>query len=342
MKLIEGNWIFGNFNRLHRFVEEDGRQGLAVFDWDNTAVFGDIGDAFFRDQVFRLDFRLTSREFEALIPETAYGIDTIDHAGGTISLPALKEALVAAYRRIERHGFDREKIGMDPSYADFTAGLLALNRGLETTVGIGCRFANPWITRFLKGFSVNEIEKKAAAIFQRQRRMPIRDRRQTNALGTLTVSWTEGIRVFPEMKNLMEAMRYRGFEIGVVTATNTHIVSGAIEAARYPVDRLVGQASETVADRLNGHPPPDFPANYGAGKAENIRRFFKREPVFAAGDSDGDYEMLTEFPETELRLVVHRGWSGRIQALHERAGDDGFLLQDVDPRTGKFIGGNEE
>lgn len=342
MKLIKGNWISGNFDRLRRFIEEEGSRGLAVFDWDNTAIFGDIGDAFFRDQVFRLDFRLTSREFEEIIPETAYGIDSIDHDGGTISLPTLKEELVDAYRRIERHGFDREKVGMGPSYADFTAGLLVLNQGLEMTAGIGCRFAYPWITRFLKGFTVHEIEKKAAAIFRNQRRTPIRARRQTDSRGSLAFSWTEGIRVFPEMKNLMEAMKTHGFEIGVVSATNSHIVSGAIEAARYPVDRLVGQASETESGRLNGYPPPDFPVNYGEGKAENIRRFFKRGPVFAAGDSDGDYEMLAGFPETELRLIIERRFGGRIGTLIERTGEGGFLSQDVDCRSGKFVNGRTE
>lgn len=342
MKLIKKNWSFGNFDRLRRFVETEGSRGLAVFDWDNTSVFGDIGDAFFRDQVFRLDFRLTSREFEEIIPETANGIDSIDHDGGTISLPALKEELVAAYRRIEQAGFDREKVDMDPSYADFTAGLMALNQGLEMTAGIGCRFAYPWVTRFLKDFSVHEIETKAAAVFREQLRTPIQARQQTNSRGSLTVSWVEGIRVFPEMKNLMEVMRTHGFEIGVVTATNSHIVSGAVEAARYPVDRLIGQAAETASGRLNGYPPADFPVNWGEGKAENIRRSFRRGPVFAAGDSDGDYEMLTGFPETELRLLIRRGWPGRIRALHERAGNGRFLSQDVDPRTGRFIDGNAE
>jgi phosphoserine phosphatase len=342
VKLIKGNWVSRNFDRLRSFVEGAGRRGLAVFDWDNTSVFGDIGDAFSRDQIFRLDFRLTRREFEAVIPETAFGIDEIDHAGGTISLPILKEELVAAYRRIEQAGFDRKKIGRDPSYADFTTGLLVLNQGLETTAGIGCRFSSPWITRFLKGFSVHEIETKAAAVFREQCRMPIRARRQTDSHGSLTVSWTEGMRVFPEMRNLMKAMKSHGFEIGVVTATNSHIVSGAVEAARYPVDRLVGQASETEAGRLNGYPPPGFPVNWGEGKAENIRRSFKREPVFAAGDSDGDCEMLTGFPETELRLLIHRGRPGRIRTLVERAGEDGYLIQEVDCRTGKFIGGRSK
>ena len=136
----------------------------------------------------------------------------------------------------------------------------------------------------------------------------------------------------------MNVLKYRGFEIGVVTATNSHIASAAVRESGYPVDRLVGQASETVAGRLSGFPPPGFRVNYGEGKTENILRSFGSEPLFAAGDSDGDYEMLTGFPGTELRLVIRRGTNGRIRTLLERTDEEGCLRQDVDPRSGTFIG----
>ena len=157
MRLKQGNWALRNFERLRRFAESRSRPALAVFDWDNTSIFGDIGDVYFREQVFRLDFRLTSREFEAVIPDEVNGVDSIVHAGGTIPLPELKEELVRAYRTIERNGFDPKKTADGVSSADFAVCLLALNQGLESTEGIGCRFAYQWITRFFRGFTPGEI-----------------------------------------------------------------------------------------------------------------------------------------------------------------------------------------
>jgi len=338
VRLKQGNWTLRNFARLGRFAEIRRQPALAVFDWDNTSIFGDIGDVYFREQVFRLDFRLTSREFEAVIPDEVNGVDSIVHAGGTIPLPDLKGELVGAYRTIERNGFDPKITPGDVPSADFAVCLLTLNQGFESTEGIGCRFAYQWITRFFKGFTSEEIGRKSAAAFRRQIRLPIRTRSLRHSRLPLAVSWADGLRRFPEMKNLMEVLKYNGFEIGVVTATNSHIASAAVRESGYPVDRVVGQASEIVAGRLSGFPPPRFPVNYGTGKTENILRFFGREPELAAGDSDGDYEMLTAFPGTELRLVIHHGAGGRIQRLLERTEEEGYLRQDVDRRSGRFIG----
>ena len=338
VRLKQGNWALRNFDRLRRFAESRSRPALAVFDWDNTSIFGDIGDVYFREQVFRRDFRLTSREFEAVIPDEVNGVDSIVHAGGTIRLPELKGELVRAYRIFERDGSGPKMDSGDVPSADFAVCLLTLNQGLESTEGIGCRFAFQWITRFFRGFTPGEIGHASAAVFRRQLRLPIRTRSLRHSRLPLTVSWTDGMRRFPEMKNLMNVLKHRGFEIGVVTATNVHIASAAVRESGYPVDRLVGQACEITAGRLSGFPAPGFRVNYGAGKTENILRSFGREPELAAGDSDGDYEMLTEFPGTELRLIIRRGTDVRIRALLERTDEEGYLRQDVDPRSGKFIG----
>jgi len=66
-------------------------------------------------------------------------------------------------------------------------------------------------------------------------------------------------------------------------------------------------------------------------------------PIFVAGDSDGDYDMLRDFPDTELGFIVNRLKKGKIGELSKRAADElqkdtpRFLLQGRDEHTGNWI-----
>ncbi len=47
--------------------------GLAVFDWDNTCIWNDIGDATFEHAAATADLRLAPADFDAMIPESLSG-----------------------------------------------------------------------------------------------------------------------------------------------------------------------------------------------------------------------------------------------------------------------------
>ncbi|MEI6614280.1 MAG: hypothetical protein WCL37_05235 [Chrysiogenales bacterium] len=97
-------------------------------------------------------------------------------------------------------------------------------------------------------------------------------------------------------------------------------------------------ASRIKNNMLQGTLAPGLAPNFGPGKAENLRRLLDSEPVFVAGDSSGDYEMMTAFPGTRLKLLIRRSQPGKMAALYKKslAGDRQYLLQDVDPALGQF------
>ncbi len=339
MNLKRLNWNPQIHRRLERLAAS-GRQGdLAVFDWDNTCMFGDIGDSFFRHQILHLDLRLSNRQLAALLPERIGKSSRMVLGGKTFSLPVLKARILENYCQLEKRDLSYSRCRRQPAYHDFVLLMLLLWQGLEHTVNKGTPYAYPWLTGFLQGFRPEEIRHIAGRLFQRLRRLGILRRAVTDFSHALSCSWLEGVRIYPEMKDLMTFLKSRGFTIVVVTATAPVIVEGVLHRTGHAVDRLIGMSTEVKKGLLTAHLDRRLLANYGKGKAENILRLCGREPLLVAGDSDGDVAMLTRFPATRVRLIIDCGLQGEIEILYQKArvGEDGYMLQAIDLERGAFL-----
>jgi phosphoserine phosphatase len=153
----------------------------------------------------------------------------------------------------------------------------------------------------------------------------------------VTAQFHTALYAHDEMRDLMRALGEAGVEVYVVTASQQHLVEGAIEALGYPVPRervygmrLVEEGGRLLPDSVD---VARYPLTWRGGKREVIERFLPAAPVLVGGDSDTDFEMLTGFAETELRLVINRHKAGDIQAIFD---DERTLLQGRDERQGRF------
>lgn len=334
MNLKRGNWSERNHGELVRLLAGVRPGDIAVFDWDNTCAFNDVGEALLRRLAFGLEFRLDADGFAATLPDVVNGIGRVCVNGRELSLKRMKEAVFSAYRRL-RGGAGRDR---DGDYRVFTSGLLALNRALEETPGIGCAFAYPWMISLHQGFSRAEFDRLAAAVVRDELRSPIRRRRVSDPRRRWRHGWTSGIRVYPEMADLAGCWLARGGALVVSTASKRQLVEAAISVTGFPCGRVIGMELAESGGRFTALPQPGLAPNLGAGKVANIRRLLASEPVLVAGDSSNDYEMLTAFPATRARLVIDHRSGGPIRELarRARAGEAGFLAQGIDPRRGAF------
>jgi hypothetical protein len=116
------------------------------------------------------------------------------------------------------------------------------------------------------------------------------------------------------MRELLDYLRANGFK--------TYIVSGGgIEFMRPMTEKMYGIPPEQVVGRsivtkyvldgetpvLQREPKIDF-IDDGAGKPVGINKFIGRRPIFVAGNSDGDYEMLrwtTKGGGPRFGMIVH-------------------------------------
>jgi phosphoserine phosphatase len=364
------NWSPRNHAVLTRFLRDHGKTSpaydtksppFAVFDWDDTSAFHDCGDALFRHQLWNLELRLTKDQFRALLKDDIRGVTTL--AGPRpLKLRDLHADLVADYAFLhERYRGPGATATLDelrrtPQFQDFVSKMLALYDGYTDTEAIGPTYSYVWMLYFLAGYTPDEVRAMARAAIRSELGDGLR--RVTwkgpagfaSKVGPIDVTFRGGLRVHPEMQNLMASLRSAGIDVYVVTASLKQVVEvfAGPEGFGYnvPADHVLGMELEANAD---GKLLPAYKAGwvptYRAGKVEAIRRKLggRGDPVFAAGDSDGDVEMLSEFRGTKLALILNRVKGGRIGGLCRQAvrqKDEPaprYLLQGRDENTGLFV-----
>ena len=338
MKLKPGNWSGRNHKALNELLAGVRPGEIAVFDWDNTCAFNDVGEALLRRLTFDLAFRVDAAAMAAMVPDRINGIGRVILGGRPVPLKRMKGAIFSAFARLQRRPLPARAECLDEDYRVFTSGLPALNRALEMTPGIGCEFAYPWVNALLQGLPLADFDRLAETAIHDELRAPLRRRALVDPRRRWRYDWTSGIRLYPEMMDLAACWQERGGEVVVSTASNRRLVEKAIAMTGFPCRRVIGMELAITGDRFGRALAPGLRPNLGWGKVANILSRLGAEPAFVAGDSSNDYEMLTEFPATRQRLLIDRHASGRITHLirSARRGERGFLAQEIDSRLGQF------
>jgi haloacid dehalogenase-like hydrolase len=156
--------------------------------------------------------------------------------------------------------------------------------------------------------------------------------------------------VYQPMLELMAYLRLNRFKTFIVTGSDVAFMRPWTEAAYgVPPEQVVGSSAVT-SFRLDGETPLidrsgdiEF-VDDGPGKPVGIHRFIGRRPVFAAGNSDGDLQMLQWTTMREgpaFALIVHhtdadREWAydrdspvGHLAKALDQAPDRGWLVVDM-------------
>ena len=169
--------------------------------------------------------------------------------------------------------------------------------------------------------------------------------------GVVSVSHTHGLRLTPEIANTMHVLSAAGFDIYVSTASLEDVVRVFATLPKYGYDvppaNVLGLRLEMDGDTYLPIYRKGWPLNYGPGKTEVIKRELVAKkgygPALVFGDSDGDFDMLRDFADTRLGVLVNRLKKGNIGSLcrlgAEQMGkvDARFVLQGRDERTGQWI-----
>ena len=74
MKLKRRNWSGRNFKALNELLAGVHPGEIAVFDWDNTCICGDIGEALLRRMTFDLAFAMDAKTMAATVPDAIHGV----------------------------------------------------------------------------------------------------------------------------------------------------------------------------------------------------------------------------------------------------------------------------
>jgi hypothetical protein len=133
---------------------------VAVFDWDDTSIFGDVGVATFSHQLDHLALRLAPEDLAELLPESVEGIEELE---GGLSLADVRADILEAYAVLwpSIEAGNVERVRGSPEHRSFRAKVGWLYQALEATAGIGPTFAYPWLPTWLAGFTRAEVHEMA-------------------------------------------------------------------------------------------------------------------------------------------------------------------------------------
>lgn len=317
-----GGWDANNRQRIDEMLAEygnrnpqrNGRRPVAVFDWDNTVLKNDIGDATFfwmiKNSKFLQppngDWRATSRHL------TAAAVQALNIACAPLSAPgapvpsgtnaACADELVLVY--------DSGKTSAGA--AAWVSQITYYNNA-----------AYQWVAQLQAGYKPEDLNDFARAAFEENNANPV-GTKQT--IGTRT-GYNHYVRIYPQMGDLAVKLQKNGFDVWVLTASPQEFVEPLAHLIGIDRNHVIGirqikdngrltydtEGCGPFADGHNGVITFDegkrcwinkviFNEPQGSQLAVNPDP--EKRPTFVAGDSDTDIAMIKD--ATALKLVLNR------------------------------------
>ena len=334
-----GAWFAPNYVHLCRFVsqiQQSSEVTTAVFDWDNTCIFGDIGEATFRQQLEHLYFKLTPQNLVDAMRDAVS--DTPSLAEG-IPTAALIGQIDAAFTRLQPHLGCPGAAPRNDAHATLCASLAVLYDLVEHHPALGPARAYRFLIALYAGLHNDDVAWLVREAWQAggmQSASVAAYRTARDAPLALHHPFDPRLRTFAEMANLCAALHRADAQVYVVSASFEATVRACCAFLGFPIAPARIYGMRDTGD-------PTYPLTYRSGKVDVIRRHLPAPPALVAGDANTDYEMLTQFPQTSLRLVMHRYTEGDICRLHslalrpEQPNAPITLLQGRDMQTATLI-----
>lgn len=315
-RAADAGWHGDNLKKIQQFIKESGRSSagydaakkpVAVFDWDNTVIKNDVGDAALywmlaHDLVRKpSDWKLTSPYLTA---PAAAALEKNCKAGSsgfitTSDNPGCADVILSIYGEGTlpdgtaawdgRHNSDL----LNPAYA--------------------------WPVALMAGYTPGEVRKMAGKAIKFNLG---NSEGAVQKLGSKErAAW---MRVYPRMAELITALKENGFDVWVVSASCQYIVEAFARRVGVAADHVIGIRPALKEGRVDygleacGSNPAGGSSlvTYKQGKRCWINKviFGEKDPglmlsrpspiVFGAGDADTDIFFLKD--AAGLRLAINR------------------------------------
>lgn len=310
-------WYGDNRERIDAMIDrlgscgkaESGTAGapLALFDWDNTMVRNDVGNATFYWMINNSKIRqpaagnwsttsaCLTTEAAAALAAACGGLADPGQPLPTGSNRGCADELVAVYTKHETRS------------------------GASAFTGYNRRRIQPadaWAAQLLAGWTEAEITDFATAA--RKQNLDATQGSEQTVGSTRQTGW---VRYHTQMRDLVGTLLANGFDVRIISASAEPVVRVWAAAIGIPADHVMGVRTDHDGDILTPRlgwcgGEPSMPFNEGKRCRINEQLFgvqgaaaFQQSPeqrrqVFAAGDSDGDVSFVTD--ATALRLVLNR------------------------------------
>ncbi|WP_304117210.1 haloacid dehalogenase-like hydrolase [Mycolicibacterium bacteremicum] len=321
-------WYGDNRDRINTMLRELGDCGvqgsvtdgapLALFDWDNTVVKNDIGDATFfwmvRNGKLRApqggDWTTTS---PYLTPAAATALTRACAAAPGQPMPTDTD-VACADELLSIYG-DAETTADEPAFAEFNA------RRIEPGYA--------WAAQMLAGWPEPEL-----VTFIEQARQENLDAPEGAEQKIGSSAETAWVRYYPQMGDLIGALQDNGFDVRVVSASAEPVVKVWAAELGIPADKVMGVRTERDGDVVTARLVPcggEEAIPYIEGKRCRVNEEVfgvtgaaaydtlpeSQRAAFGAGDSDTDISFIDD--ATTLRLAINRNKAELMCTAYDNA-----------------------
>ena len=353
--LDELRWVPKNREALSKLIDENKNKGnYVVFDWDYTSIYQDTQENLFRYQIDNLKFKATPEEFSKAIRKDipldnfAKGYENVK--GQPINITKIANDLDKRYaflyeNYIKNQKMSLEKIKATEEFKDFRGKLAFLYEAIGGSFSHDVAY--PWVLYLFDNMSVAEVQKLAKeandfGIGNKLGKYVIESSdKLTGEAGKVSHQYKSGLRVQSETANLFHEFEKNGIKVYIVSASLEDIVKVFANDKSYgynlSVDSVYGMRLEMNGNKYKAEYKHGYPQTQTKGKVEIINKFLKpkhggKDPILVAGDSEGDFNMLSEYKGTKILLLMKR--KGKLDNL---AKDKRALIQTRSEETGLFV-----
>ena len=353
--LDELRWVPKNREALSKLIDENKNKGnYVVFDWDYTSIYQDTEENLFRYQIDNLKFKATPEEFSKAIRKDipldnfAKGYENVK--GQPINITKIANDLDKRYaflyeNYIKNQKMSLEKIKATEEFKDFRGKLAFLYEAIGGSFSHDVAY--PWVLYLFDNMSVAEVQKLAKeandfGIGNKLGKYVIESSdKLTGEAGKVSHQYKSGLRVQSETANLFHEFEKNGIKVYIVSASLEDIVKVFANDKSYgynlSADSVYGMRLEMNGNKYKAEYKHGYPQTQTKGKVEIINKFLKpkhggKDPILVAGDSEGDFNMLSEYKGTKILLLMKR--KGKLDNL---AKDKRALIQTRSEETGLFV-----
>ena len=288
--------------RLEEAIADSREQSetpLAVFDFDNTCIAGDIGELFSHFLIDEMAYRYDLDEFWELI----------DPRDGREQIRELT---------MEALELDRQQREHSDVYREYLAEMGAVYGRKYAREGRASCYR--WAVRLHVGMTPKQIRQLTHEAIDREMASAMATEQRETGRGE-TVRIRRGIRRLAEIHRLMGRLSHAGFDVWIVSATNRWSVEAFAERGfGVPPERVLGNRV-TVDEKGRLTDATQHPVLFGEGKVDIIDQEIGRRPAIVLGDSITDLEMMEH--ATHMPLLIDHG----NEPARQRARERGWAVQ---------------
>ncbi len=372
--LSENKWSTNTRARLQKLIDDNGiksanydsnKKPYVVFDWDQTCIFNDTQESMFRYMINNLEFKATPEEFSALIrkniPKDNFAADYNNKDGQPVNIDKIGADLDSDYKFLYDNYIGTKKMSLEEirktdQFIDFQAKYAYLYEAIGGTFSADISY--PWVLYSFTGMTPEDV----AALAERANDYALEREISTYTLtspdtmpgqaGIISLDgYKDGLRVEPEMADLINVLMANGIDVYICSASHQNVVEVFASLPKYtynvPKENVIAMRTKKTADgKLTYEYEDNWPQTQQQGKTEAIKLTLVSKygygPILVGGDSQGDYYMATDFPETQLTLIINRLRTDDFAKLSlmavEQKGQENsrYVMQGRDENKGEF------